>query len=55
MGTPTRQWPTRVVAHAHWKESYAAAEQATELELSMDEAVTQLNEWLDSVENAIQT
>lgn len=55
MGTPTRQWPTRVVAHAHWKESYAAAAQATELELSMDEAVTQLNEWLDSVENAIQT
>lgn len=53
MGTPTRQWPARVVAHSHWQESYAAAAQAIELDLSMDKAVAQVNDWLNSIENAV--
>lgn len=47
-----RDWPPVVVGLANWTEAYAAAAQEAGLELTLDEVVVEVNEWLTEIASA---
>jgi hypothetical protein len=51
LGRKVRTWPARVVAWPHWGEDYQSAADAADLTLSLDEAVAEVNEWLDKIDS----
>lgn len=48
-GATPRTWPTTVTAHAHWGASFARAAESAGLATPLDDAVSQLNEWLGHI------
>lgn len=46
LGLPTRQWPPVVRAHAHWDDDYARAAVSAHLDVTMSEAVVEINAWI---------
>jgi hypothetical protein len=52
LGRNVRTWPARVVAWLHWGDDYKAAAGAAGLKLSLDEAVAEVNGWLDRIDAA---
>lgn len=51
-GAPPRTWPAAVTAHAHWGASFVRAAESAALLLTLDDAVAQINIWLDLIEQA---
>lgn len=45
-----REWPPIVVAHAHWHDDYATCADEVGTEISLDEAVTLLNDWITAID-----
>lgn len=46
---PVRTWPTQTIAHPHWGADYHSAATSINVELSLEEAVEQVNSWLASL------
>jgi hypothetical protein len=44
-----RYWPTKVVAHQHWADSYLRAATEVGVTLSLVEAVEQVNDWISDL------
>lgn len=49
LGRPTRAWPPTIEAHGHWGADYARAAASGNVDLSLDEAVAQVNAWIATV------
>lgn len=49
LGRPTRDWPPTITAHAHWVDDYARAADSGNVDLSLDEAVAQVNNWIGMI------
>lgn len=49
LGHAPRAWPCVVVAHPHWPADYARAAVGANLDLTLDEAVAELNAWLSEI------
>ena len=49
LGRPVRTWPAQIIAHSHWGADYASAATSAGIELTLDEAVEQVNSWLVSL------
>ena len=50
-GTP-REWPVRLAAHPYWKTAYESAANSVSIPIALDEAVRQVNQWLDGIEES---
>ncbi len=50
LGRPVRAWPVRLTPYDHWRVDYATAAQAVQLDLSLEEAVDEVNCWLDEID-----
>jgi hypothetical protein len=46
LGLPSRAWPPTVTGHAHWVDDYKRAAALTNIELSLDAAVAEINAWI---------
>ncbi|WP_282826339.1 nucleotidyl transferase AbiEii/AbiGii toxin family protein [Gulosibacter sediminis] len=51
-GLTERRWPPTVPAHDHWRDDYARAAASARFDLSMNDAIAQLNEWIGQVDSA---
>lgn len=51
-GATPRTWPTTVTAHVHWGTSFGRATESAALSLTLDDAIAQVNKWLDLIEQA---
>jgi len=49
LGRPVRTWPIQIIAHSHWNADYTSAATSVDIELTLDEAVGQVNAWLGSL------
>ncbi|MCL2785061.1 MAG: nucleotidyl transferase AbiEii/AbiGii toxin family protein [Propionibacteriaceae bacterium] len=47
-----RLWPARLVAYPHWRESFEKAAQDAGLNNTLEDAVAQVNAWLDEIDPA---
>jgi len=52
-GRQPRHWPDRLVAYPHWQVSYRKAAESAGLSLTLEEAVTEVNAWLDQIDSAV--
>lgn len=52
-GRLPRYWPTRLVAYPHWQVSYQKAADSAGIAQSLEDAVVEVNAWLDQIEEAI--
>ncbi len=50
-GSP-RIWPTTLIAHPHWKPSFAKAAESAGLTITLVDAVAQVNAWLERIGDA---
>ncbi|MCL1799681.1 MAG: nucleotidyl transferase AbiEii/AbiGii toxin family protein [Eggerthellaceae bacterium] len=50
LGRIARSWPARAVALPNWFADYSAAAETVDLRLTLEEAVDQVNEWLDEID-----
>lgn len=51
LGFEPREWPPVLMAHPHWADSYARATKEVGLDLSMADAVLQINTWILALDN----
>lgn len=51
-GTPVRVWPPTAVAHPHWRADYASASAKGGFSLELEDAIAQLNAWIDQIDAA---
>lgn len=49
LGFEPRHWPPLVVAHPHWNAAYEHAAESAGFDLPLDEAVAQLNAWIEEL------
>lgn len=47
-----RPWPPQVVAYTHWHSDYASATEEVGIDLTLDDAAEQLNEWIAAIDAA---
>ncbi|MGH8968709.1 MAG: nucleotidyl transferase AbiEii/AbiGii toxin family protein [Actinomycetes bacterium] len=50
LGLATREWPALVVAHPHWVDDFTRAAASGGVELSLDDAVAEVNTWIKEIE-----
>lgn len=50
LGLATRAWPPTLVAHPHWADDFARAATSGGVDLSLDEAVAEVNAWMKEIE-----
>lgn len=50
LGYPERMWPTRITAYPHWAASYERAAASAGIALTLEDAVAQVNLWLDELD-----
>lgn len=48
-GALSRTWPTTLTAHPHWEPSFAKAAGSAGLTITLDDAVAQVNAWLERI------
>lgn len=46
LGRPARALPTKIKAYPHWEADYAEAADGASVHVSMDEAISEVNDWL---------
>ena len=49
MGFKSHTWPCRLAAYPHWVDDYKEAASSAGIELSLDEAISQINDWIDTI------
>ena len=49
---PERAWPPTAIAHDHWPTDYAAAATAGNTALSLEDAIAELNTWIQTIDAA---
>jgi hypothetical protein len=49
LGREPRTWPCAVVAHPHWTNDYARAATSAGVEVSLDDGVTTVNNWVNEI------
>jgi len=49
-----RSWPPQVVVHSPWRRDYPGYATEIGLQLSLDEAVAELNQWIEEIDNALK-
>lgn len=49
LGHTPRHWPPTLIAHNHWVNDFARAASSGGVDLSLDEAVAELNDWINEV------
>jgi len=49
LGRRARSWPSYLYAFNHWQNDYAVAAESAGLDTSLEDAVNQLNKWLNSL------
>lgn len=49
LGRPERSWPPAVVAHGHWDNDFARAAASGGIELSLADAVAEVNAWISKL------
>lgn len=54
LGAEPRQWPPVIVAHAGWDTDYAAAAAEAEVDETLNEAVAELNRWIEAIAGATE-
>lgn len=47
-----RPWPPQVVAYSHWHSDYASAAAEVGIDITLDDAAEQLNEWIAAIDEA---
>jgi hypothetical protein len=52
LGRRPRQWPARLVAYPHWRATFDKATQSAGLDITLEEAVGQVNAWLEEIDKA---
>lgn len=52
LGNPERTWPCVALAHDHWTVDYARAVRDTDITLTLEQAVAELNEWFVEIDAA---
>ena len=52
MGHEPRKWPPLVEVHEHWRKPYKRLASDLELELTFDEAITGLNQWIEEIDGS---
>lgn len=52
LGRSTRSWPPTVVPHPHWHDDYARAAESSGIDLTLDEAVAEVNTWITEVDSS---
>ena len=50
LGRTPRRWPARLVAYSHWRETFDKAAGSAGLDIAVEEAVQQVNVWLDEID-----
>lgn len=50
LGLTTRAWPPTLMAHPHWADDFARAAASGGVQLSLDEAVADVNSWIKDIE-----
>ena len=50
LGYPERRWPARISAYPHWAASFERAAASAGIALTLDNAVAQVNDWLDELD-----
>jgi hypothetical protein len=51
-GVEPRDWPPRLIGHRHWQHDYSAHADEVSLRLTLDQAVAELNAWLEEIARA---
>jgi hypothetical protein len=49
LGRTPRRWPAQLTAYPHWRETFNRAAQSAGLGVTLDQAVRQVNAWLDQI------
>lgn len=52
LGRAPRSWPPMVVAHPHWANDFRHAAESADFRLSLDDAVSELNAWIELLSRA---
>jgi hypothetical protein len=52
LGRRLTAWPSRVVPHRHWRDGFAKAAASAGLTLGLEDAVAQVNAWLEEIDRA---
>jgi len=52
LGRPPRTWPPHLTAYPHWQASYQKVAESAGLTLTLEEAVAEVNAWLDEIDKA---
>ena len=52
LGRTPRHWPPTLVAYSHWARDYARAAESGGVDLSLDDAVAEVNAWLAEIARA---
>lgn len=50
LGRTPRHWPPTLIAHDHWLGDYARAAASGNVDLPLDEAVAEVNAWIDEID-----
>jgi hypothetical protein len=48
LGRLQRKWPARVIAYSHWLDAYKIASESAGIDLSLEDAVKLVNDWIDA-------
>ena len=52
LGLVARHWPPAVQSHPHWPDDYARAAGDADLTVTLDDAIAELNDWIDKLDAA---
>jgi len=55
LGRPSRAWPPTIEAHSHRGDDFARAAASGNVDLSLDEAVAQVNAWIAAIADSHET
>ena len=47
-----RSWPPEITAHPHWQSDYRRYADEVQLDLSLENAVVTMNDWIASIDQA---
>ncbi|MFD3509644.1 nucleotidyl transferase AbiEii/AbiGii toxin family protein [Nocardia sp. NPDC058666] len=49
LGLPTRSWPPTITTYPHWQDDFAKAAASGGIELSLGDAVSEVNSWITTI------
>jgi hypothetical protein len=52
LGLPLRTWPIALTPYPHWRVSFAQAAESVGLGIGLEDAVEQVNTWINLIDGA---